>query len=196
MHALRDMARAARKRFEGKVVAVTGTAGKTTTREMLKHVAGRQGRASATAWNNNNVLGVWRTLAYTPRKHACSVIEMGFGPPVDGLRTSALIARPHAAILTNVSKAHVGAFPLEMLEKHSSVDLIARYKALMFEGLEPGRGGRDRPREPGLCVLCAKRPPPTRAVSSASGKRRSASRGSTPSGHHLAALSGGANPEP
>ena len=138
LHALRDMARAARKRFEGKVVAVTGTAGKTTTREMLKHVAERQGGASATAWNNNNIMGVWRTLAYTPRDHTWSAIEMGFGLPIDGLRTSSLMARPHAAILTNVSAAHVDAFTPEMLEKHSGVDLIAKHKAMMFEGLEPG----------------------------------------------------------
>ena len=138
LHALRAMARAARKRFEGKVVAVTGSVGKTTTREMLKHVAERQGGASATKWNNNNIMGVWRTLAYTPRDHAWCVVEMGFGRPVDGVRTSSLMARPHAAILTNVSKAHIDAFPPEMLEKHLSVDLIAEHKAMMFEGLEPG----------------------------------------------------------
>jgi UDP-N-acetylmuramoyl-tripeptide--D-alanyl-D-alanine ligase len=137
-HALRDLAKASRKRFEGKVLAVTGTVGKTTTREMLQHVLDRQGGASATTWNNNNIAGVQRTLAYTPRDNGYCVVEMGFGNPIDGIKTSSVAARPHVAILTTVSKAHIDAFPPAMLEKHDGVQLISDHKSLIFDGLEKG----------------------------------------------------------
>ena len=77
--ALREMANAARDRFQGKVIALTGTVGKTTTREIMRHLAACQGGADATRGNNNNIPGVHRTLAHTPENDAAVIVKMGFG---------------------------------------------------------------------------------------------------------------------
>jgi UDP-N-acetylmuramoyl-tripeptide--D-alanyl-D-alanine ligase len=137
-HALRDLGIAARKRFRGKVIAITGTVGKTTTRQMLHHLLDRQGGAVATRWNNNNIAGVQRTMAYTPAKHGYSLIEMGFGMPLDGIKTSSLHAKPHVALLTTISNAHIDVFSPDMLQKHSGLELLADHKSMIFEGLVSG----------------------------------------------------------
>jgi UDP-N-acetylmuramoyl-tripeptide--D-alanyl-D-alanine ligase len=131
--ALRDIGLAARKRFEGRVIALTGTVGKTTTREMLRHVLDRQGGASANGGNNNNIPGVQRTLASTPAEHGYCVLEMGFGNPIDGISISSTQARPHVGMVTTVAAAH-----LDVVDKTKGSPLaqIADAKARVFEGLE------------------------------------------------------------
>ena len=134
-HAMRDMAKVARKRFKGKVIALTGTVGKTTTREMLRHILDSQGGSVATTWNNNNIGGVQRTLCYTPRDHGYCVLEMGFGFPIDGIKTSSLQAKPHVSLFTNASKAHIDAFPEEMMKRRSGLELLVEHKQLISAGL-------------------------------------------------------------
>ncbi len=134
-HAMRDMAKVARKRFEGKVIALTGTVGKTTSREMLKHILAPQGGAAATTWNNNNIGGVQRTLCYTRRDDGYCVLEMGFGFPIDGLKTSSVQAKPHVALFTNASKAHIDAFPADMMKRRTGLELLVEHKALICAGL-------------------------------------------------------------
>lgn len=135
---LQDMARIARMRFRGKVFAVTGTVGKTTTREMIRHLAGRQGGATASAANNNNISGVHRSLAYMPRDNAAGVIEMGFGKPLDGIERSSLIAQPDVAVLTTIEVAHFDMFTPKMLEAASGSHLLLHYKMQVLAGLVPG----------------------------------------------------------
>ncbi len=136
--ALRGAAEAARSRFTGKVFAVTGTVGKTTTREMIRHIIDAHGGATASKANNNNISGVCRTLAYTPRNAAGSVIEMGFGKPLDGIQTATAIARPDIAIVTTIDVAHFDMFTPEMLAESGGRELLCRHKAQIFSGLQPG----------------------------------------------------------
>ena len=135
---LRDLAEAARARFQGKVVAITGTVGKTSSREMLIHALDKQGRAVGTRANNNNILGVCRTLSYVPREYGFSVLEMGFGNPLNGLSISSTIARPHVALFTALSAAHFDVFPAEQLRAHGGMRLLADHKAQIFDGLAEG----------------------------------------------------------
>jgi len=135
---LQNLAQIARMRFQGKVFAVTGTVGKTTTREMIRHLTGFQGGATASAANNNNISGVHRSLAYMPRGNAAGVIEMGFGKPLDGIARSSRVAQPNVAILTTIDVAHFDMFTPDMLEGASGRQLVLRYKANIFAGLVPG----------------------------------------------------------
>ncbi|MPQ95996.1 MULTISPECIES: UDP-N-acetylmuramoyl-tripeptide--D-alanyl-D-alanine ligase [Thioclava] len=135
---LQYMAQIARMRFAGKVFAVTGTVGKTTTREMIRHMTDLQGGATGSAANNNNISGVHRSLAYMPRENAAGVIEMGFGKPLDGIARSSRIAQPDIAVLTTIDVAHFDMFTPEMLEKASGRELLLRHKSGIFTGLVPG----------------------------------------------------------
>ncbi len=133
--ALVDMAEASRARFKGKVVAITGTVGKTTSREMLLHVGSRQGGATATRANNNNIAGVARTMAYTPREHGWAAIEMGFGIPKEGISKSSKIVSPHVSLITSVSNAHLDMFTAQELAEHPGDRLVLSWKSKIVDGL-------------------------------------------------------------
>ncbi|MDD8023848.1 MAG: Mur ligase family protein [Paracoccaceae bacterium] len=135
---LQDMAQIARMRFRGKLFAVTGTVGKTTTREMIRHLTHLQGGATASAANNNNISGVHRSLAYMPRENAAGVIEMGFGKPLDGIERSSRIAQPDVAVLTTIDVAHFDMFTPKMLETARGSHLLLHYKMQILAGLVPG----------------------------------------------------------
>jgi len=139
--ALRQLASAARQRFGGRVIAITGTVGKTTSREMLRHVLARQGGAIATACNNNNMPGVERTLACLPSDLGHCVLEMGFGLPLDGLRRSSEVAKPHVALVTYLSTAHLDVLRGDQLANKGPLRLLAEHKSQIFDGLVPGGGG-------------------------------------------------------
>ncbi len=127
--ALEDFGRAARIRARGHVVAVTGSAGKTTTKEMLRLSLGALGSTHASASSYNNHWGVPLSLAQWPRGDAFAVFEIGmnhFGE----VRTLASFARPHVALVTTIAPAH--------LEYFGSVEAIADAKSEIFEGLSPG----------------------------------------------------------
>ncbi len=146
--ALRDLALAARARFQGKVICVTGTVGKTTTREMLRALLGKQGGAEATRGNNNNLAGVLRTLSYVPRDLGYAIVECGFGLPLRGLGISSSIAQPHVAVFTSLGIAHLDVFDEADLAGKNSLDVLAEYKSLIFEGLVTG----------GVAVICRDMP--------------------------------------
>ncbi|MGA9254156.1 MAG: Mur ligase family protein [Roseobacter sp.] len=133
--ALRKMAVAARDRFGGKVFALTGTVGKTTTRELIRHLTSFQGGAESSRGNNNNISGVFRTVAYTPRDLAATVVEMGFGKPFNGIERSSIVARPDVAILTGIDVAHFDMFTDEMLAGASGQELLCQHKSCIFKGL-------------------------------------------------------------
>ncbi len=126
---LERLAAAARARTEAKVIAVTGSAGKTSTKEMLRHVLGRQGRTHASEASFNNHWGVPLTLARMPFDSEFAVIEIGMNRPGE-IVPLARMARPHVAIVTTVAAAHLEAF--------SGIEEIAIEKGSIFQGLEPG----------------------------------------------------------
>jgi UDP-N-acetylmuramoyl-tripeptide--D-alanyl-D-alanine ligase len=110
-------------------VAVTGSAGKTTTKEMLRLALGALGPTTASAASFNNQWGVPLSLSLMPRTAAYGVFEIGmnhFGE----IRTLAGFARPHVALVTTIAAAH--------LEFFGSCEAIADAKSEIFEGLLPG----------------------------------------------------------
>ena len=126
--ALENLGRAARARTNAKVVAITGSAGKTSTKDMLRHVLGAQGLTHAAEASYNNHWGVPLTLARMPKNCDFAVIEIGMSNPGE-IAPLAQMARPHVAVVTTVAAAHLAAF--------KTVEDIAREKAAIFEGLEP-----------------------------------------------------------
>ncbi|MDF1802729.1 UDP-N-acetylmuramoyl-tripeptide--D-alanyl-D-alanine ligase [Thalassovita sp.] len=126
---LEDLARAARARTKAKIVAVTGSVGKTSTKEMLRVVLGGQGRTHAAEASYNNHWGVPLTLARMPADTQYAVIEIGMSNPGE-IAPLARLTRPHVAMITTVAAAHLEAF--------ENIEGIAHEKASIFEGLEPG----------------------------------------------------------
>ncbi len=127
--ALEDLGRAARARTSAQVVAVTGSVGKTSTKEMLRAILEGQGRTHASVASYNNHWGVPLTLARMPRDTEFAIIEIGMNHPGE-IAPLAKQARPHVAMITTVAAAHLEAF--------ENIQGIAHEKAAIFEGLEPG----------------------------------------------------------
>ena len=125
---LEALGRAGRARTRARVIAVTGSVGKTSTKEMLRAVLAPQGRVHAAEASFNNHWGVPITLARMPAECDFAIIEIGMNHPGE-IAPLARLARPHAAMITTVAAAHLEAF--------ESVEGIAREKGTIFEGLEP-----------------------------------------------------------
>lgn len=124
--ALYALARYGRGRFRGRLFAVTGSAGKTSTCDMLAFALGRQGRVAATTHNTNLPAGVGRILAALPHDADHAVLELAIGR----MARSARLARPHVALFTTIAPAH--------LEYHATLETVAERKSAIFTGLEPG----------------------------------------------------------
>ena len=118
-----------RQRSQAQIVAVTGSVGKTSVKEALAHILGGQGSVSFSHGSLNNHLGVPLSLARMPERAEYGVFELGMNHAGELIRLSQMV-RPLVAIVTTVEPAH--------LEFFNSVDDIARAKAEIFEGLEPG----------------------------------------------------------
>jgi len=119
-----------RQAFEGKVIAITGSAGKTTTKNLVAAALATAGQVHATVGNQNNELGVPITLSGLTPNHRFGVIEMGAGQPGD-IAYLCQLARPNVAVCLNASAAH--------LAHYDSVDAIAATKGEIFGGLA-GKG--------------------------------------------------------
>ncbi len=126
--ALERVAVAARSRSRAKVLGVTGSVGKTSTKEMLRTVLSRQGRVHAAEKSFNNHWGVPLTLARLPPDADFAVIEIGMNHPGE-IAPLARLARLDLALITTVAPAHLEAF--------GSIEGIADEKASIFEGLVP-----------------------------------------------------------
>lgn len=126
---LRDLAKAARERSRAFIVGVTGSVGKTTTKEALRVVFEAAGETHASIKSFNNHWGVPLMLARLPETAQFGVFEMGMNAP-DEIRPLSQLVKPHVAVITNVATAH--------LERLGSLENIARAKAEIFEGVEPG----------------------------------------------------------
>ncbi|MER8674105.1 MULTISPECIES: UDP-N-acetylmuramoylalanyl-D-glutamyl-2,6-diaminopimelate--D-alanyl-D-alanine ligase [unclassified Mesorhizobium] len=127
--ALEKLGVAARARSSAKIIAVTGSAGKTTTKEALRHVLSAVGTVHASAQSFNNHWGVPLTLARMPGDCDYAVFEIGMNHPGE-IRPLVKMVRPHVAIVTMIAAAHLGFF--------RNLDEIAKAKAEIFEGIEPG----------------------------------------------------------
>lgn len=127
--ALEALGVASRARSRARVVAVTGSVGKTSTKEMLRKVLGGQGKTHAAEASYNNHWGVPLTLARMPADSDFAVIEIGMNHPGE-IAPLSRMARPHVAVVTIVAPAHLAAF--------ESLEGIAREKAAIVDGLEPG----------------------------------------------------------
>ncbi|KAA3452695.1 UDP-N-acetylmuramoylalanyl-D-glutamyl-2, 6-diaminopimelate--D-alanyl-D-alanine ligase [Mesorhizobium sp. SARCC-RB16n] len=126
--ALEKLGVAARARSQAKIIAVTGSAGKTTTKEALRHVLSAVGKVHASAQSFNNHWGVPLTLARMPADCDYAVFEIGMNHPGE-IRPLVKMVRPHVAVVTMIAAAHLGFF--------RNLDEIARAKAEIFEGIEP-----------------------------------------------------------
>lgn len=126
--ALGDLARAWRRRFALPVLAVTGSNGKTTTKEMLASILRTQGATLATVGNLNNDIGVPLTLFGLGAEHRYAVIEMGANRPGD-IAELVAIAEPDVALVTMAGPAH--------LEGFGDLDGVAAAKGRIYARLPP-----------------------------------------------------------
>jgi len=129
LRGLEDLARASRARSNARIVAVTGSVGKTTTKEILRLALGALGRTHASAASYNNHWGVPLSLASMPQNAQFGIFEIGmnhFGE----IRPLAGFVRPHVALITAIAPAH--------LEFFGTCEAIADAKSEIFEGIAPG----------------------------------------------------------
>ncbi len=129
LRALEDLGRAARGRMQGRVIAVTGSVGKTSTKEALRVVLSEAGSTHASAASYNNHWGVPLTLARMPAETRFGVFEIGMNHAGEITPLVALV-QPHIAIVITVAPVH--------LEFFSGIEAIADAKAEIFSGLLPG----------------------------------------------------------
>ena len=129
MTALGALARYYRNKFDLKVVGVTGSVGKTTTKDMVASVLSQRYRVLKTEGNYNNNIGVPKTLFRLDHTHQIAVIEMGMNHmgEIDYLTR---IAEPDVAVITNVGDAHI--------ENLGSRENTLRAKAEIFSGVRQG----------------------------------------------------------
>ncbi|HHV61821.1 MAG TPA: UDP-N-acetylmuramoyl-tripeptide--D-alanyl-D-alanine ligase [Firmicutes bacterium] len=126
LQALWDIARHIRSRFDIPIIAVTGSTGKTTTKDMIYYVLARRFRTLRTEANYNNEIGLPLTLARIDETFEAGVVELGMRA-LGEIKSLAAIARPDIGVVTNVGVAH-----MELL---GSRENIARAKAELVEAL-------------------------------------------------------------
>ncbi|HEY9643261.1 MAG TPA: UDP-N-acetylmuramoyl-tripeptide--D-alanyl-D-alanine ligase [Coleofasciculaceae cyanobacterium] len=128
LQAYQAIARWWRDQFQIPVIAITGSVGKTTTKELIAAVLGTQGRVLKTQANYNNEIGVPKTLLELEPDHDYAVIEMGMRASGE-IALLTQIARPDLAIITNVGTAHIGRL--------GSEQAIADAKCELLQELQP-----------------------------------------------------------
>lgn len=126
---LQALGKAGRARSKARVIGITGSVGKTSTKDMAREMLAEFGDVHAAEASFNNHWGVPLTLARLPSTADFAVIEMGMSNPGE-IAPLTELARPNVAIVTAIAPAH--------LESLGSLDAIAQEKASIFTGLEPG----------------------------------------------------------
>jgi UDP-N-acetylmuramoyl-tripeptide--D-alanyl-D-alanine ligase len=126
--ALEALGRAGRARTNARIVAVTGSVGKTSTKEMLAGMLADQGRTHASVASYNNQWGVPLTLARMPQETEFAVVEIGMNHPGE-ITPLTQMTRPHVILITTVAPVHLEAF--------DGIESIAREKAAILDGIEP-----------------------------------------------------------
>ncbi len=129
LRALGDIAAAYRLQLNGPLVAITGSVGKTTTKEMLATILSRVAPGLKTAGNFNNLIGLPLTLLRLEKEHQWAVLEMGTSA-LGEIERLTEIAQPTIGIITNIGAAH--------LETLQGLDGVARAKGELFAGLQGG----------------------------------------------------------
>ena len=124
-----DLARAARARTRARILAITGSVGKTSTKETFRLILSRFGLTHAPVKSFNNHWGVPLTLCRMPREAAFGVFEIGMNNRGEIAPLARLVA-PNAAMITTVAPVH--------LENLGTLEAIAEEKADIFQGLQPG----------------------------------------------------------
>ena len=109
LQTFKDLAREHRRQFDIPVIGITGTYGKTTTKELIAAVLSQQYNVLYTQGNFNNDVGVPKTLFRLTKEHEIAVIEMGASHPGD-IKTLAETAEPTCGLITNVGRAHLQGF--------------------------------------------------------------------------------------
>ena len=127
--ALGELAAWWRRRFSPAVIAVTGSSGKTTTKEMIAAIMARRGPVLKTEGNFNNLIGLPLTLFRLTSGDPCAVLELGTNSPGEIARLTR-IAAPDIALITNIGLAH--------LEGFTDLSGVAAEKRDLFRGLRPG----------------------------------------------------------
>jgi UDP-N-acetylmuramoyl-tripeptide--D-alanyl-D-alanine ligase len=127
--ALERLGTAGRARTAASIAAITGSVGKTGTKEMLRAALAGQGAVHAAVGSFNNQWGVPLSLARMPAESRFGVFEIGMNHAGE-IRPLTRLVRPHAAVVTTVEAVHIEFF--------AGVHEIAEAKAEIFEGLEPG----------------------------------------------------------
>ncbi|NQU59348.1 MAG: UDP-N-acetylmuramoylalanyl-D-glutamyl-2,6-diaminopimelate--D-alanyl-D-alanine ligase, partial [Rhodospirillales bacterium] len=129
MAALEALGRASRARSQASIIAVTGSVGKTGSKEALKYVLSAQGETNASVGSLNNHWGVPLSLSRLSRSAAFGIFEIGMNHPGE-INPLSRMVRPHVALITTVEAVHSEFF--------DSDEAIADAKAEIFAGLEPG----------------------------------------------------------
>jgi UDP-N-acetylmuramoyl-tripeptide--D-alanyl-D-alanine ligase len=129
LNALGECARINRERFSGPVIGLTGSSGKTSTKNMLECILQEKGKTCATQGNFNNEVGVPLTLLSITEQHQFAVVEMG-ARKLGDIRYLSRFVQPDVAILLNAGTAHIDIF--------GSQENIAKAKGEIFTELKPG----------------------------------------------------------
>ena len=129
LEGLQALGRAARARTTAKVVGITGSVGKTSTKEMLRIVLQRQGKTHAAESSYNNHWGVPLTLARMPADTDYAIIEIGMSNPGE-IAPLSIMAQPHVGLITTVAAAHLAAF--------GALEGIAHEKGSLLNGVIKG----------------------------------------------------------
>ncbi len=129
LQALHDLAGAVRRRYGPRIVAVTGSAGKTTTKDMVAHVLRSRFEVLRSSGSHNNHLGVPLTLSSLEHAHSHAVVEIGTNHRGEVGELAALVA-PDVGVVTNVGYAHIGNF--------GGQEEIAREKVSLFDHVPLG----------------------------------------------------------
>lgn len=117
-----------RQRLGLPVVAITGSVGKTTTKELISAALGLHGAVHKTRANFNNEIGVPKTLLEVTADHDYAVVEMGMRGPGE-IALLAQIAQPNVAVITNVGTAHIGRLGSEQAIADAKCELLAQLSA-------------------------------------------------------------------
>ena len=129
LKAISEIANKWRMKFDIPVIGITGSNGKTSTKELLSHVLSSKFKVHATEGNFNTKIGLPLTLLGMKKKHDISILEMGASAPGE-IETLCLLAKPTHGIITNIAPAH--------LEGFGSIETIAYEKGALFRSLNKG----------------------------------------------------------